>query len=1056
MFRKGYYHCIVLCAIIAIVAGLSYANFVANKLYEESRSHLTEIYTEVNQTFTTLATTNWNMLMDWNEYLAYGLDTLPQDRLDEYFEADKSRWGYTEVYFLKDTGEYMTLDGKHGQFPCQPQLETLQSEQQNIVLDVAEPDGNVLTLFAIPAAKNTYRGFSYSAVAAGYNNAAINEALNVTAFSGEAQCYMMDPNGRVILSTDKEKPPFVNFLTYLKHHSELSASEVEQMSANFEAKQSGIMQFHASGTAYYLLYQPVGFQDWMMVGAVPKSAVNTNIPQIQIVTIIALSAIFLASAIIGMAYLVRRSKQTLAAKNDELLFQEELFTILVQNSQDIFMLYSMETKALEYVSPNVEKLLGISTEFIGNDPKKFNVCAVNAEDSLLNRNLSRTPGNDPIHSNSEWANRKTGEHRWYHETLYQVTIRGYQKLLLVLSDRTSEWHNHQQLELALDIAKSANEAKSSFLSNMSHDIRTPMNAITGFTTLLEKSADDPGKVRVYTAKIMSASRHLLGLINDVLDMSKIESGNTVLHVTEFHLRELLDELRSMILPLTSTHRQSFSIQLQNIYCNKLWGDPLRISQILLNLLSNSVKYTPKGGNICLLVRMQEASSHGRIHLLFEVEDDGIGIEPDFLHTIFEPFTREEGKIQNDVQGTGLGMAITKNLVELMGGQISVKSTPNIGSRFSIDLELRAAEPYEPLPENAIKNECIECEMLEVEETETGEPGKAETEGDEKDRPEANAGRKNDLDGTDLNESADRKNDLGGNDQSRNTGNRHSLIGKAKAKLTLKKTDRSVTVESNDPRTKETLEEQSMEKRSSMKALLTDKLRWKKHRHETPAEEDSTVRKSTADADAATRDSADTGAMTRDTAKAGASSRNTAPPVMMPMINASMDTFDLDILMEEGSSKITGDRTSMETMARSQKETRQAPPEDEHLLDGIHLLVAEDNAFNAEILEDLLALRGATCEIVSTGRQAVNRFLQSTPGHFNAILMDIQMPDIDGYEATHMIRQSSHPEASSMTIIAITANAFAEDIQTALASGMNAHVPKPVDLDVLCRVLQNTM
>lgn len=921
MFRKGYYHCIVLCAIIAIVAGLSYANFVANKLYEESRSHLTEIYTEVNQAFTTLATTNWNMLMDWNEHLAYGLDTLPQDRLDEYFEADKSRWGYTEVYFLKDTGEYMTLDGKHGQFPCQPQLETLQSEQQNIVLDVAEPDGNVLTLFAIPAAKNTYRGFSYSAVAAGYNNAAINEALNVTAFSGEAQCYMMDPNGRVILSTDKEKPPFANFLTYLKHHSELSASEVEQMSANFEAKQSGIMQFHASGTAYYLLYQPVGFQDWMMVGAVPKSAVNTNIPQIQIVTIIALSAIFLASAIIGMAYLVRRSKQTLAAKNDELLFQEELFTILVQNSQDIFMLYSMETKALEYVSPNVEKLLGISTEFIGNDPKKFNVCAVNAEDSLLNRNLSRTPGNDPIHSNSEWANRKTGEHRWYHETLYQVTIRGYQKLLLVLSDRTSEWHNHQQLELALDIAKSANEAKSSFLSNMSHDIRTPMNAITGFTTLLEKSADDPGKVRVYTAKIMSASRHLLRLINDVLDMSKIESGNTVLHVTEFHLRELLDELRSMILPLTSTHRQSFSIQLQNIYCNKLWGDPLRISQILLNLLSNSVKYTPKGGNICLLVRMQEASSHGRIHLLFEVEDDGIGIEPDFLHTIFEPFTREEGKSQNDVQGTGLGMAITKNLVELMGGQISVKSTPNIGSRFSIDLELRAAEPYEPLPENSVMEEC---------------------------------------------------------------------------------------------------------------SAATDPV--------------STVAKIPSDAETTARD----------TAKAGASSRNTAPPVMMPMINASMDTFDLDILMEEGSSKITGDRTSMETMARSQKETRQAPPEDEHLLDGIHLLVAEDNAFNAEILEDLLALRGATCEIVSTGRQAVNRFVQSTPGHFNAILMDIQMPDIDGYEATHMIRQSSHPEASSMTIIAITANAFAEDIQTALASGMNAHVPKPVDLDVLCRVLQNTM
>ena len=229
-----------------------------------------------------------------------------------------------------------------------------------------------------------------------------------------------------------------------------------------------------------------------------------------IVTIIALSAIFLASAIIGMAYLVRRSKQTLAAKNDELLFQEELFTILVQNSQDIFMLYSMETKALEYVSPNVEKLLGISTEFIGNDPKKFNVCAVNAEDSLLNRNLSRTPGNDPIHSNSEWANRKTGEHRWYHETLYQVTIRGYQKLLLVLSDRTSEWHNHQQLELDLKkAAKHFGEKKLEMLPSKLLTATTgyikggcsPVGMKKEFPTAIDASAEQLEKIAVSGGKV---------------------------------------------------------------------------------------------------------------------------------------------------------------------------------------------------------------------------------------------------------------------------------------------------------------------------------------------------------------------------------------------------------------------------------------------------------------------------------------------------------------------------------------------------------------------------
>ncbi len=170
----------------------------------------------------------------------------------------------------------------------------------------------------------------------------------------------------------------------------------------------------------------------------PKTAVNTNIPQIQIVTIIALSSIFLSRPIIGIAIPGASHHSTLEAKNEELQFQEELSTILVKNTHDILMLYSQETKALEYVSPNVEKLLGISTESHRQRSEKVQAFAlVNAEDSLLNRNLSRTPGNDPIHSNSEWANRKTGEHRWYHETLYQVTIRGYQKLLLVLSDRTA-------------------------------------------------------------------------------------------------------------------------------------------------------------------------------------------------------------------------------------------------------------------------------------------------------------------------------------------------------------------------------------------------------------------------------------------------------------------------------------------------------------------------------------------------------------------------------------------------------------------------------------------
>ena len=861
MLRRKYWHHIVVCALIAILSGLCYANFISDKLYEESTLHLQETYAEVNKAFSALADKNWNMLMDWNEYLVYGLDDLETDRLDEYFQSDKTRWGYTEVYFLNEQGDYLTLDLKRGYLSCGSRLSPLMEKKQKVVMDATQQDGTLLTVFAIPTEQNSYHGFSYSAMAVSYDNKAMSDALNVTAFSGKSRCYMLYPNGRVMLSTAEQKPPGFNFISYLDAHSRLSDAQIHQFRKDLSHQEEGFLQYRADGTAYYLVYQPVGFQDWMMVGTVPKNAVNTNIPQIQIVTIMALSLIFLAVAAMAVTYLIRRSRQTLAAKDEQLLFQEELFSILVHKSQDIFILCSKEHESIDYISPNIEQLLGLKPEDIGNDLQKFNACAVDAEKSILNMDLHKIREGAPLQANTQRYNIQTGEHRWYHETLYPVTVRGYQKVLLVLSDRSSEWHNHQQLELALDIAKSANEAKSSFLSNMSHDIRTPMNAITGFTSLLSESADDPAKVRDYAAKITAASHHLLGLINDVLDMSKIESGKLVIHVQAFDLQELLNELKNMILPLTTTHHQSFTIQVQDLPCRKLYGDSLRISQVLLNLLSNAVKYTPEGGNICLSVRMQGVTSRGRLRLLFEVEDDGIGIEPDFLHTIFEPFTREEGKIQNEVQGTGLGMAITKNLVDLMGGQISVKSTPDIGSKFSVELELRT----------------------------------------------------------------------------------HTELSEKEAEIS-------------------------------------------------------------------------------------------------GVVSACADDDEDEIPVNE--------------TAKTEPPASETP--DQKPLTGLHLLVAEDNAFNAEIMEDLLALKGATCEIASTGQKAVDLFTKSAPGHFNAVLMDIQMPDMDGYEATRKIRQSDHPEHTSITIIAITANAFAEDIQTALASGMNAHLPKPIDLDVLCQLLRNTV
>ncbi len=249
-----------------------------------------------------------------------------------------------------------------------------------------------------------------------------------------------------------------------------------------------------------------------------------------------------------------------------------------------------------------------------------------------------------------------------------------------------EVHNRQLAE-ALQAAQAASNSKTMFLSNMSHDIRTPMNAVLGFASLLAKDAENPEKVREYTKKIMASGQHLLSLINDILDVSKIESGKVVLAIEEFTLNDLVSSVDAIIRPMANAKEQTFSIEVTNIEHEYLQGDETRINQILINLLSNAVKYTPQGGNIWFrIIGLKQRSSQYE-HIRIEVEDDGYGMTKEYLKTIFDAFTRAENSTTNKVQGTGLGMAITKNIVELMGGTIDVFSEVNQGSLFRVDLEL---------------------------------------------------------------------------------------------------------------------------------------------------------------------------------------------------------------------------------------------------------------------------------------------------------------------------------------------------------------------------------
>ncbi len=404
----------------------------------------------------------------------------------------------------------------------------------------------------------------------------------------------------------------------------------------------------------------------------------------------------------------------------------------------------------------------------------------------------------------------------------------------IRKDREAERELYNsQLKEALQTAQIANNSKTTFLSNMSHDIRTPMNAILGFAALLAKDVNNPEKVQDYTKKITASGQHLLSLINDVLDISKIESGKVVLTISEFALNDMLASVDAIIRPAAKEKNQTFEITVTGIKHDHLIGDETRMNQILLNLLSNAVKYTQEGGKISLRVIGLKQHSNQYEHIRIEVEDNGYGMTPEYLETIFEAFTRAENSTTNKVQGTGLGMAITKNIVELMGGTIEVTSEVGTGSRFVVELELRIPE-------------------------------------------------------------------------------------------------------------------------------------------------------------------------------------------------AKVEVRD--------------------------EEEQHAADVDAGILEGRHFLVAEDNEINAEILSELLDIEEASCEVTENGKAALERFKDARPGTFDAILMDVQMPVMNGYEATRAIRALERKDAGEIPIIAMTANAFAEDVKDAMDAGMSAHIAKPIDMDLLKRTL----
>lgn len=668
-----------------------------------------------------------------------GVRSIELDRNKKFFEAWQKESESTLI-FLQENGKAITTDGTKLRVDMPSKLLLDLRNGYNIGKLVSldynqkKKDGY---LVAIPCQEYTIKGETYTAIGTLYDHSKLDSMLSVKSYNGNAYLFMLDNDGNITYTNQKEDKFFRNYflLKHLKGDQAITEEEADSLQKKLDGREQGV-ELVESDKPYYLGYCPIENNNTMLICIVEKSVVDNVLRDYQktIVFETILMAGFILLLFAGLFYSI--SRRSLA-----------------------------EQKA-EYEKRNNE----IQTQAM---------------------------------KEREESNKK----------------------LKKAKDITTE---------ALQTAENANKAKTDFLSNMSHDIRTPMNAIIGMTSLIRHDAGNKAKVIEYADKIDISSQHLLGIINDVLDMSKIEAGKTVFKYTDFSILDFITELNTIFHSQIDEKNQTLTIIKENIRHEWVNGDQVHLMQIFSNLVSNAVKYTQEGGKIQFLVEECETKSSVYAKYRFLVSDNGMGMSADFKDTIFDAFTRAESSMTNKIQGTGLGMAITKNLVEAMGGTIDVESELGQGSCFEVLIDLRIAEDrFVSSAEQA-----------------------------EKDEPAGN------------------------------------------------------------------------------------------------------------------------------------------------------------------------------------------------VLKGMRFLCAEDNELNAEILMELLKIEGAECTICENGKRVLEAFEQSAPGDYDMILMDVQMPVMNGYEATKAIRRSSHELAKTIPIIAMTANAFSEDIQHSLAAGMNAHVSKPIEMKVLEKTIRS--
>lgn len=669
--------------------------------------------------------------------------------------------------------------------------------------------------------------------------------------------------------------------------------------------------------------------------------------------------IFVA-AVVGLLialafYLAGRTE---SRQTHQLVTREKLFNRLSHNVDEVFIIAS-NANAFDYVTSNSGRLIGINNEAIIVNP--VNLYNFMDEDTAnwLKKNLD-----DPNLDQTEEKDFRTDAGtRSFTVTVTPIQEQSGRSYVVGIRDQTKTVQIHQALNDALENAHAASQAKSSFLSHMSHEIRTPMNAIIGMTTIALSKMDNPERVEDCLGKIGESSRHLLGLINDVLDMSKIENGKLSITHEPFSLPRAIQSINDLVRPQAQARQLDFEIRQENVDEEELVGDELRLNQVLLNILSNALKFTPAGGLITLTIK-QLAKRHNNVRMRFVITDNGIGMSQEFLDRIYKPFEQATQTTTAKYGGTGLGMSITLNLITLMGGTINVESKEGEGSKFTVEI------PFGFTDETASARQGLpRLRVLVVDD----DPGTCEH-----------------------------------------------------ASLLLEKMGLDVSWCTSGPEAVEMVKKAQEEGRRFDICFID----WKMPDMDG-AETARQIRGAVGDDLLIIIISAyDWSPIETEAKEAGVNDFVAKPFFASTLYNVLLATTKR---LGVGQQDIDAESAN-------------------HDFTGRRILLVEDNEFNREIGNEFLEMVNATVENAENGQEAVTMFQEAEPGYYDLILMDVQMPVMDGYEATKAIRDSDHPDARKIHILAMTANAFSEDIANATAAGMDGHIAKPIDVNELYRAI----